>query len=70
MDESFYEGLGITALVLGLLVAVIFIASTVWVYKDAKKRGMNGTIVALLVALIGWPLSILVYLVLRPKSFP
>lgn len=69
MEESLIEGMGITALIIGLLIAIIYVASIVWVYNDAKKRGMSGVIVALLVAFIGWPISLLVYLVLRPKTY-
>jgi hypothetical protein len=66
------EGLGVlgyalialgSAVLLGLL-----IWSLVWVYKDAEARGKPGCIVALLVFLLSWPLSLLAWIVFRPES--
>ncbi len=70
MDESLFQDISITLLIVLLLVGVIYVASVVYVYNDARKRGMNGLLVAALVAFIGWPVSLLVYLLLRPKSYP
>ena len=48
------------ATVLGLLVA-----SLIWVYRDAEARNKSGTLVVLLVLLLNWPLSLLLWLVFR-----
>ncbi len=47
--------------ILGLLVW-----SLVWVHGDAIKRGKPGWAVVLLVLLLDWPVSLLVWLVFRP----
>lgn len=44
----------------------LYIWSLVWAYKDAEKRGSNGVLVCLLVALVAWPLGIVVWLLVRP----
>lgn len=48
---------------LGLLVA-----SLIWVYRDAEARNKSGTLVVLLVLLLNWPLSLLLWLVFRPED--
>ncbi len=54
-----------------LLFIVIFfgllIWSLVWVHNDAEKRGKPGCLVAFLVFLISWPLSLLLWLLFRPE---
>ena len=51
---------------LGIVILGLFIWSLVWVYGDAEKRGKSGCLVALLVFLLEWPISLLVWLVFRP----
>jgi len=63
------EALGYVILSLGIIgVLCIFIWSLVWVYRDAKKRGQRASLVVLLVALMNWPVSILLWLVIRPEN--
>jgi Na+-driven multidrug efflux pump len=57
----------IIALIVGLVFFVIYIVSLVWVYRDAERRGKSGILVALLVALISWPIGLLVWLLVRDK---
>lgn len=57
----------IIALIVGLIFFAIYIASLVWVYRDANRRGKSGILVALLVALISWPIGLLVWLLVRDK---
>ncbi len=45
----------------------LWVWSVVWVYKDADKRGKSPALVALLVAIVSWPLSLLAWLVFRPE---
>ena len=40
----------------------------VWAYRDAKRRGKPPALVALLVLLVGWPISLLVWIALRPEG--
>ncbi len=53
---------GIFILILGLLVVWILLA--VWVYRDAKKRGMEATLWLLVVLLTGF-IGLVVYLIVR-----
>lgn len=57
----------IIALIVGLVFFAIYIASIVWVYRDANSRGKSGILVALLVALISWPISLVIWLIVRDK---
>jgi hypothetical protein len=57
----------IIALIFGLIFFAIYIASLVWVYRDANRRGKSGIVVALLVALISWPIGLLVWFLIRDK---
>ena len=52
----------------GLFVGFVF--SLVWVYGDAERRGKSGLLVMLLVLFIAWPLSLLVWIALRPNDGP
>ena len=53
-----------------LLVAVpcLYVWSGIWAYQDASKRGKPPLLVALLVLLVGWPISLLVWIALRPDD--
>ncbi len=50
------------------VILVLLIWSLVWVYGDAEKRGKPGWIVALMVFLLNWPISLLVWVVFRPEE--
>ena len=52
---------------LGLLLLGLFGFSVAWVWRDANRRGQPGFIVAVLVAFLWWPLSLIVWLLARPK---
>ena len=51
---------------LALLFLGLLIWSLIWVHGDAIKRGKPGWAVVLLVLLLEWPISLLVWLVFRP----
>lgn len=61
-------------LLFGLAVFALYPGSIIWAYLDAKARGKPGWALALLVALspflalIGWPLSLLAWIVFRPAK--
>lgn len=63
------SGAGIVAIILVVILCLIFfavyIASIVWVYRDAERHGKSGILVALLVALISWPIGLVVWLIVR-----
>ncbi len=42
-------------------------ASLIWVYRDAESRNKSGVVVALLVLLLNWPVSLILWLVFRPE---
>ena len=50
------------------LLLALLVASLVWVYRDAEARNKSGILVALLVLLLDWPISLLLWLVFRPES--
>lgn len=52
----------------GLLILGLWIWSLIWVYKDAEARGKPGLLVALMVALVSWPTSLLIWIVFRPDG--
>ena len=45
---------------------VIFLATLVWAWQDAQRRGKNGFVVVLFLLLTGWPLSFIWWFFLRP----
>jgi Na+-driven multidrug efflux pump len=57
----------IVALLVGLVLCVVYVVSLVWIYRDAERRGKSGILVALLVALISWPIGLIVWLLVRDK---
>jgi hypothetical protein len=65
------SGTSVVAIIIGLIIGLIFFAiyiySIVWVYRDANQRGKSGILVALLVALISWPIGLVVWLLVRDK---
>ncbi len=48
------------------VILALLVWSLIWVYQDAEKRGKSGILVAILVFLLEWPISLLVWLVFRP----
>ena len=52
----------------GLALAALFIWSLYWTYKDAKARDKQPLLVVALVALLNWPVSLLLWLVIRPNK--
>ena len=63
--------LGATELILILFVVLLsfvpYVWSIVWAYRDAERRGKEGVWVAVLVALLAWPLGLIVWLLVRPQ---
>jgi len=49
-----------------LVILGLFVWSLVWVHGDAIKRGKPGWAVVLLVILLEWPVSLLLWVVFRP----
>lgn len=66
MEWNSLEGISLIIVILiGLLVLGLYIWSIVWSYRDAERRGVSGILVALMVALLSWPIGFIVWLVIR-----
>jgi hypothetical protein len=65
--DGFFFGFGIVGLLLALVLLALYIWSIVWAYNDAERRGKSGVLVALLVALLSWPLGLLLWVLFRPN---
>lgn len=66
-DSNLFLGLG--ALVCGVIVVIwiVWLVLAIWVYKDAKKRGMNGILWALIVFFLGI-IGLIIYLLVRSSN--
>lgn len=68
---EFYQDAGVAVLILLGVAAILWIGSLIWVYRDAKKRGLSGTMSLLVTALVGftaWPLTVVGWVILRPNQ--
>ncbi|MEK6481136.1 hypothetical protein WJR50_26575 [Catalinimonas sp. 4WD22] len=68
MEEEFFWDLTIVSASIAIVLGIVYLITIVWSYNDAKKRGVNGVIVAALVAFLAWPLSFIGWLILRPSK--
>ncbi|WOO40045.1 hypothetical protein [Rubellicoccus peritrichatus] len=64
METLFIAGIFLLAAVL----FCVYIYSIIWSYSDAQERGKPGIAVALLVALLSWPLGLLAWIIFRPEQ--
>ena len=55
-------------LCVGLPMLIVFLASVIWSYRDAEKRGKSGCLVAALVFLATWPVGLIIWLIIRPDD--
>ena len=51
-----------------LVVLGIWIALAMWVYKDAKSRGMDNAVLLTIVTVVTGLLGLIIYLLMRPKG--
>lgn len=56
-------------LTFGLAATAVYVATLVWVYRDAEARDTNPVLVTILVAIVSWPLGLIVWAVVRPDEF-
>ena len=65
---------GLAALGCGIIPCVIWFAIIIglamYVYKDAKKRGMDNAVLLTIVTVVTGPLGLIIYLMMRPKNVP
>jgi cbb3-type cytochrome oxidase subunit 3 len=52
----------------GLLIFIVYVASIIWAYGDAERRGKSGCLVALLVFLLTWPVGLIAWIIFRPEK--
>ncbi len=65
-DERIIFGFGLFWLLVALAGLILYVWSIIWSYRDAERRGKPGWLVALLVALFSWPLSLIIWFLFRP----
>jgi hypothetical protein len=65
-DERIIFGFGLFWLLVGFAGLILYVWSVIWSYRDAERRGKPGWLVALLVALLSWPLSLIIWILFRP----
>jgi hypothetical protein len=59
---------GTCGCVVCLVIFAVWIALAVWVYKDAKSRGMDNAMLLTIVTIITGVLGLIIYLLMRPKG--
>jgi hypothetical protein len=62
-----FLGLG-CGCIIWLCILAVWIALAMWVYKDAKSRGMDNAILLTIVTVITGVLGLIIYLLMRPKG--
>lgn len=73
MEQTFttyFAGLGLIGIIIGLVLLVFYVWSVGWAYKDAQKRGKKAWLIALLVMLMLWPVGLLLWFAFRPLPLP
>lgn len=66
--SSFFAGLGLISIIIGIVLVVFVVWSVIWAYYDASRRGKNPWLVALMVLFMVWPIGLIVWLMLRPQK--
>ncbi|SIR39789.1 hypothetical protein [Pontibacter lucknowensis] len=66
--SSFFTGLGLIGILIGIVFLVFVVWSVVWSYSDARRRGKSPWLVALMVLFMVWPVGLIVWLLLRPQN--
>ncbi len=62
-----FLGLGCSCII-GLVCLGIWVALAIWVYRDAKSRGMDNAVLLTIVTVITGILGLIIYLLMRPKG--
>jgi len=69
-EEAVAWGIGcwIAMMVFSLIWLAVWIIILIWVYKDAKARGMDNPAVWLILVIFTHFIGLIIYLVVRPKE--
>ena len=59
---------GTCGCIFGLVGLAVWIFLVIWVYKDAKSRGMDNAVLLTIVTAITGLLGLIIYLLMRPKG--
>lgn len=46
---------------------LVILGISIWVYRDAERRGKSGCLVVIIVLALGGPLGLFAWLVFRPR---
>jgi len=68
VESAAAGGMLVLALLFGVAVLALYVFSIMWSFSDAERRGKPGCLVALLVALLSWPLGLLLWVIFRPEE--
>lgn len=68
IDDDLFLDLAILSSSLVTILGIAYFVSIFWVFTDAQKRGINALLASGLVALLGWPLSLIGWLFVRPQK--
>ena len=66
--NDLYFLIGILLLIFLLIPYVILIFVIIWVYKDAKKRGLNAVVWVLIVWITPFFIGVILYMINRVRS--
>lgn len=66
--SSFFTGLGLISILIGIVLLVFVVWSVIWSYYDARRRGKPPLLVALMVLFMVWPVGLVLWLMLRPQK--
>ena len=58
----------VSVLALVLAALALYAWSLVWVYRDARDRGCSAGLITVCVALLSWPLGLVVWVFCRPDD--
>ena len=68
---EFLQDAGLAVFILIGVAALLWLGSLIWVYRDARDRGLGSIASLVITALVGftaWPLTVLGWVFLRPKE--
>lgn len=60
--------MSLCAYLLAGLALVLWIASLIWIYRDAESRGKSGVLMVILIGIVAWPWGLLIWLAARPRE--